>query len=155
MGSEVSGARKIAAGCPQGSVLGPLLALMYLNDIKAVTSSPMLLFADDTAIFLSHEQNSPEAASQLQIDVDKIVQFGKKWGITFNALRTVQQTSSHKQGWRIRGFEGARAPPRRQKNPLEIKEKPYKTLRNTKIQQKYDYLSSNQICCAVLWRGTL
>ena len=39
------------------------------------------------------------------------------------------------QGWRIRGFdfEGARAPPRRQKHPLEIKEKLHKTLRNTKI----------------------
>ena len=42
------------------------------------------------------------------------------------------------------GFEGARAPPRRQKHPLEIKEKLHKTLRNTKIQQKYDDLSSNQ-----------
>ena len=38
------------------------------------------------------------------------------------------------QGWRIRGFEGARAPPRRQKHPLEIKEKLHKTLCNTKIQ---------------------
>ena len=48
------------------------------------------------------------------------------------------------QGWRIRGFEGERAPPRRQKHPLEISEKLHKTLRNTKIQQKYDDLRSNQ-----------
>ena len=48
------------------------------------------------------------------------------------------------QGWRIRGFEGARAPPRRQKHPLEFKEKLHKTLYNAKIQQKYDVRSSNQ-----------
>ena len=42
------------------------------------------------------------------------------------------------QGWRIRGFEGAQAPPRRQKHPLEIKEKLHQIFRNTKIQQKYD-----------------
>ena len=48
------------------------------------------------------------------------------------------------QGWRIRAFEGARAPPRRQKHPLKFKEKLHKTLYNAKIQQKYDVESSNQ-----------
>ena len=48
------------------------------------------------------------------------------------------------QGWRIRGFEGAPAPPRRQKHPLEFKEKLHKTLYNAKIQQIYDVGSSNQ-----------
>ena len=57
---------------------------------------------------------------------------------------SVQKSSTSAQGWRIKGFEGARTPPRRQKHPLEIKEKIHKTLRNTKIQQKHDDLSSNQ-----------
>ena len=95
VGNSVSAPLKIAAGCPQGSVLGPLLASMYLNDIKAVTSSPTLLFADDTAIFLAHKPNSPDAALQLQLDLDKIGQFGETWGITFSALKTVQQTFSN------------------------------------------------------------
>ena len=47
------------------------------------------------------------------------------------------------QGRRIRGFDGAEASPRRQKHPLEIKEENNKTLRNTKVQQKYDTLSWN------------
>lgn len=92
VGNELSEQQKIGAGCPQGSVMGPLLALMYLNDIGEVTTSPTLLFADDTAIFLAHEPNSREAVSQLQLDLDNIVQFGKMWGITFNAQKTVQQT---------------------------------------------------------------
>ena len=48
------------------------------------------------------------------------------------------------QGWRIRGFGGARAPPRYQKHPLKFKEKLHKTLCDTKIQHKYDDFSSNQ-----------
>ena len=98
VGNEISGRQHVSAGCPQGSVLGPLLALMYLNDIETITTSPTLLFADDTAIFLAHEPNSREAVSQLQSDLDKIVQFGKSWGITFNSQKTVQQTFFIKAG---------------------------------------------------------
>ena len=97
VGNEISGLQKLTAGCPQGSILGPLLALMYLNDVETVTSSPTLLFADDTAVFFAHKQNSLEAALQLQTHLDKIVQFGRTWGIAFNALKTVQQTFSTKR----------------------------------------------------------
>ena len=49
------------------------------------------------------------------------------------------------QGWRIRGFEVARAPPRHQKHPLKFKEKLHEILCDTKIQHKYNYLSLNQV----------
>ena len=44
----------IECGVPQGSILGPLLYLLYVNDIANSTSSKILSFADDTSLFLSH-----------------------------------------------------------------------------------------------------
>ena len=54
----------IQAGVPQGSVLGPKLFNVYLNDIPTFTRTKLALFADDTAIY-AHSYNAIIAAKQI------------------------------------------------------------------------------------------
>ena len=55
IGNESSKTNKISHGVPQGSVLGPLLFLIYTNDIQNSTKEKLTLFADDTNIFITDD----------------------------------------------------------------------------------------------------
>ena len=90
--------RALKAGCPQGSVLGPLLAIMYLNGLVDTTTNDVLLFADDTSLHRPHTTDRNIIATQhsLQTDLDGIYHYGTQWAITFNETKTVQQTFTHK-----------------------------------------------------------
>jgi len=45
----------VTCGVPQGSIIGPLLFLIYVNDMSAVIKNKLLLYADDSAILVSHK----------------------------------------------------------------------------------------------------
>ena len=75
--------KDVNAGVPQGSRLGPLLWLIYVNDIVDNLESEALLFADDTCLFAS--ANDPaETAEILNSDLAKINNWALKWKVSFN-----------------------------------------------------------------------
>lgn len=75
----------VTSGVPQGTVLGPLLFLFYINDIGEDISSSIRLFADDSLLY--RQVNNEKDANQLQIDLDKVVQWSDTWQMQFNPTK--------------------------------------------------------------------
>ena len=73
----------ILAGFPQGSILGPLLFLIYINDFPENLKSSAKLFVDDTSLF-STVYNSAESANFLNDNLKKISEWAFKWKMLFN-----------------------------------------------------------------------
>ena len=67
---------------PQGTVLGPILFIIYINDLLTEVDSNGLLYADDTKIFRSIV--TKEDAIKLQGDIDKLERWAKKWLMNFH-----------------------------------------------------------------------
>ena len=75
--------KPINSGVPRGSVLGPLLFLVYINDITEGLESIPLLFADDTAL-LEIVDSPDESAFTLNDDLEKISNCSQKWLVIMN-----------------------------------------------------------------------
>ena len=74
----------VTAGVPQGSILGPLLFLIYINDLADGLSSIAKLFADDTSLF-SVVHNANTTAKELNNDLVKISNWAYQWKMSFNS----------------------------------------------------------------------
>ena len=82
-----SGLKSIFAGVPQGSVLGPLLFLVYINDIAKHLLSLTRLFADDSSNFYS-AAHIADIAGIINHDLQLLTNWAKQWLVTFNPLKT-------------------------------------------------------------------
>ena len=71
------------AGVPQGSILGPLLFLIYINDLPDGLESTVKLFADNTSLF-STVCDPNISGDQLDKDLKKISDWEYKWKMIFN-----------------------------------------------------------------------
>ena len=79
---EVSNWKSVLSGVPQGSVLGPILFLIYINDLDDSITSNVLKFADDTKLF--RKVNTDGDKQHLQNDLDRLVKWSEKWQMLLN-----------------------------------------------------------------------
>lgn len=95
---ECSKIMKMEAGVPQGSVLGPMLYLLYTADIPTPTTNNKMIatFADDTVLLASHKDIN-NAITDLQGLLDNTLDWFAKWGILVNSDKTVQVTYTNRR----------------------------------------------------------
>ena len=96
----VDGEISVLSGVPQGSVLGPMLFLIYINDLEDEISSKVLKFADDTTVFRKVTNDTDKQS--LQDDLDKLVKWSEKWQMLLNFWEVQMYTHrTWKHGRRI------------------------------------------------------
>jgi hypothetical protein len=86
----------VSAGVPQGSILGPLLFLIYINDIVTDINANIRLFADDTGLSIIVE-NPATAAITLNNDLNTISTWARQWLVNYNPSKTKSLVISRKR----------------------------------------------------------
>ena len=111
--SKVSRAVPVLSGVPQGSCLGPVLFIIYINHVANQISCSYKIFADDIKLYFSfHRSDINSSVSSMQRDIDKLVSTGASWGLNMNsskcvclrfAPRSVQTMSTGPSPYKISG----------------------------------------------------
>ena len=89
----------VVSGVPQGTVLRPLLFLLYINDLPQKVSSTVRLFADESLLHLKISSIADTVA--LQRDMDRLQQWEEDWQMSFNPRKceVVMVTKRRNPGW--------------------------------------------------------
>ena len=75
----------VLSGVPKGTVLGPSLFSLYINDISSDTESGIRLFADGCVFY--HEIKDEVDTMKLQRDIDRLGSWARKWGMRFQPVK--------------------------------------------------------------------
>lgn len=108
LGDVTSGWEDVTSGVPQGSVLGPILFVIYINDLLDLLKSPSLSYADDLkilGIFGKEEMGSCE----LQVNITDLYKWTKKWSTELNLSKCKTMyigKNRKKMGYSVSGPEG-------------------------------------------------
>ena len=94
-----SKAHPINAGVPQGSILGPLLFILYIDDLPEKLKNAAILYADDSSVMsiIKDRKLRATAAQSLNEDLSEIQKWASKWNVLFGAAKCKSVTISRLQ----------------------------------------------------------
>lgn len=99
LNGRTSGRKTINAGVPQGSILGPLLFIVFIDDISDNLENPSILYADDATIlsFIKSREDRVSVAASLNRDLDRIADWATSWNVQFGAAKCKTATISNRR----------------------------------------------------------